>query len=53
MIEAMEILVEAKMIPIVVQLNDLKKEINLMRMTLNTLVEQVNESIIHGEEEEE
>lgn len=44
MIEAMELLVESKTIPLIIQLNDIKRELNLMRMTLNSLVEQFNET---------
>lgn len=51
MVEAMEILVEAKTIPLIIQLNDPKKEIYPMRLTLNSLVEQVNETMTLNEEE--
>lgn len=40
-IEALELLVEAQTIPIVLQLNDIKKELALLKMTLNSLVEEV------------
>lgn len=44
MIEAMELMIVAKTIPLIIQLNDIKRELNLMRMTINSLVEQVNET---------
>lgn len=45
MIEAIELLVEAKTIPIIVQLNDMKRELSLMRMSINTIVEELTEEV--------
>lgn len=42
-IEVLELIVEAQTIPIIAQFNDTKMELALMRMTLNSLVEEVSD----------
>lgn len=48
-IEAMNLLVESKIIPLIIQLNDMKRGLDLMRVTLNSLVEEINEKQNHDE----